>query len=259
MQSLFVAASGMLAQQMNVNVIANNLSNMNTTGYQRQRIHFEDLVYQDQRVPGAPTSTGSGSMMPTGLQLGLGVRPAAVYRIAQEGAPLPTEGPLDVAIRGKGYFPIQMPDGTTAYTRDGVFQLSPTRQIVTMEGYVVGSGIQIPDNETDITISAGGDVAVTVNGQTQTVGTVQLANFANPGGLRAMGGNLFMPTDASGQAVLATPGLNGTGSLLQGYREASNVDAVGEITGMIMAQRAYDMNSKVVQTSDEMMAALVRR
>lgn len=259
MQSLFIAATGMMAQQMNVEVIANNLANMNTVGYQRQHIYFEDLLYQDKRLPGSSTSANAGTLAPTGLQLGLGVRPASIYRITEEGTSLPTDGNFDIKVMGKGHFPIQMPDGTTAYTRAGVFQLSSTGQMVTAEGYVVAPGIQVPQNFTDITINPSGDVTVVVNGQTQTVGTIQLASFPNAGGLRAVGGNLFVPTDASGQATLGTPGVDGLGRLLHRYQEGSNVDAVGEITRMIIAQRAYDMNSKVVQTSDEMMATLTRR
>ncbi|WP_142848944.1 flagellar basal-body rod protein FlgG [Telmatospirillum sp. J64-1] len=257
MRSLSVAATGMLAQQTNVEVISNNIANMNTTAYSRRRPEFSDLLYQNMRRVGS-TSSDAGTIVPTGVQLGLGVKTTAVYRITEQGGLQTTENTLDLAIQGKGYFQIEMPNGETAYTRDGSFQLSPEGTIVTHDGYTVLPGINIPINATGISINGSGEVSVKIDGQVeqQVVGQLQLAIFPNEAGLEARGDNLYTETPASGAAAEGNPGTLGYGSLLQGFLETSNVNVVSEITNLISAQRAYEMNSKVIQTSDEMMSTL---
>ncbi len=257
MRSLSIAATGMLAQQLNVEVISNNIANMATTGFKRQRAEFQDLLYQNDREVGS-TSSGSGTVVPSGIQLGLGVRTASVYRITQQGEILGTTAPLDVAIQGRGWFRIQLPTGEDAFTRAGSFQLSPTGQIVTADGDPVQPGITIPNNAIEISINANGDVEVKIAGQVtpQNVGTIDLVSFPNSAGLEAIGSNLFLETPSSGAPVVGTPGIDGLGSLVQGFLETSNVNSVSEITNLITAQRAYEMNSKVVTTSDEMMATV---
>ncbi len=254
MRSLSIAATGMQAQQTNVEVISNNIANMNTTAYTRRRAEFNDLLYQNLRRQGAATSD-AGTVVPAGVQLGLGVRTAAVYRITEQGSLTNTDNTLDLAIEGKGYFQITLPSGETAYTRAGSFQLSSTSQIVTNDGYTVQPGVTIPNNSTSITINASGEVWAKLDGQTtQTnVGTLQIATFVNEAGMEAIGDNLFMETTASGTPTTGTPDSTGFGSILQGYLETSNVNVVTEITSLISAQRAYEMNSKVIQTSDEML------
>jgi flagellar basal-body rod protein FlgG len=255
MRSLSIGATGMLAQQTNVEVISNNIANMNTTAYARRRAEFNDLLYQNIRRPGAQSSD-TGTIVPAGIQLGLGVKTDAVYRITEQGSLSGTDNPLDIAIQGKGYFQVEMPSGETAYTRDGSFQLSSDGTIVTNDGYKVLPGIVVPQDAVDITVNASGEVLVTLDGQTaqSNLGQLQLSTFANEAGLSAIGNNLLLETEASGGPVTAAPGQPGYGSLLQGYLETSNVNVVSEITELISAQRAYEMNSKVIQTADEMMS-----
>ncbi len=257
MRSLSIAATGMLAQQLNVEVISNNIANMVTTGFKRQRPEFQDLLYQNQRQIGATSST-SGTILPAGIQLGLGVRTASVYRITEQGNLMNTNSTFDLAIKGKGWFRIQLPSGDSGFTRAGSFQLSPSGQIVTAEGDVVGPGITIPPDAIEISINATGDVEVKIDGQiaTQQVGTLDLVNFPNSAGLEAVGTNIFRETASSGTAIIGIAGTSGLGTLVQGFLETANVNSVAEITGLITAQRAYEMNSKVVTTSDEMMATV---
>lgn len=259
MRSLHIAATGMLAQQTNVETISNNLANMNTTGYKRRRAEFQDLIYQNLRRVGSQSSD-TGTVLPSGAQVGLGVRTSAIYRIAEQGNLQQTENRFDLAIRGNGYFQVQMPGGEVAYTRDGTFALSPEGVIVTSEGFVVNPGITIPAAARDVTINASGEVLASIDGQVapQNVGQIQTAIFANEGGLEAMGENLFRATGASGQPQAAAPGQPGHGAVMQGFVETSNVNTVQEITSLITAQRAYEMNSRVITASDEMLNTLTR-
>ncbi len=254
MRSLSIAATGMLAQQKNVEVVSNNLANMNTTGYMRRRTEFHDLMYQNLRRVGA-TSSDAGTVVPSGVQLGLGVKLAAVYRIHEQGNLSPTDNTFDMAVQGNGYFQVQMPDGTTAYTRDGTFQLNADGRVVTHDGYSVLPAITVPDNAVDVVINTSGEVQVKLDGQVnyQNVGQLQIANFANDTGLESIGSNLYLESTASGSPSTSTPGSAGYGTILQGFLETSNVNAVEEISNLISAQRAYEMNSKVITTSDEMM------
>jgi flagellar basal-body rod protein FlgG len=256
MQALRTAASGMSAQQLNVEVISHNIANMNTIGFKRQRAEFQDLLYQQIERAGSQSSN-DGNIVPTGVQVGGGVKAGSVYRIIEQGTPTLTDNPLDIAIQGKGLLPILLPSGETAYTRAGNFSTNDQGQIVTEDGYLVQPGITIPQNTTDITISKTGLVQVKLDGQPapQTIGQIQLANFMNEGGLEQIGDNLLLETAASGAANLAAPGEPGFGFLMQHYTEASNVDAVTEITSLITAQRAYEMNSKVITTADQMLQA----
>ena len=257
MRSLDIAATGMLAQQRNVEVVSNNLANMNTTAFQRRRTEFHDLIYQDLRRVGT-TSSDAGTIVPTGVQIGLGVKLAAVYRIHEQGNLEATDNTLDLAIQGKGFFQILLPDGTTAYSRDGTFQLNGTGLVVTHDGYQVQPGVTIPSNAIDVTVNNSGQVQVKIEGQTalSTVGQLQIATFLNDAGLEAIGDNLYKETPASGAATTGNPASTGFGSILQGFLETSNVNAVEEISNLISAQRAYEMNSKVIQTSDEMLGTL---
>ena len=254
MRALSIAATGMLAQQTNVEVIANNLANMNTTGYKTQRAEFQDLLYQNVERPGSATAD-TGAVLPSGIQIGVGVRTAATYRVTTQGNLASTSNPYDVAINGKGFFHIMMPDGTDAYTRDGTFSLSPDGQIVTGKGYVVVPGIAVPQDAISVTINAVGQVQALIAGQTapQTLGQFEMARFPNEGGLQSMGDNLYMETLASGAVVTGLPGAPGFGSIQQGFVETSNVNAVKEITDLITAQRAYEMNSKVITAADQML------
>jgi flagellar basal-body rod protein FlgG len=254
MRSLSIASTGMLAQQTNVDVISNNIANMNTTGFKRQRAEFQDLLYEQIERPG--TATGNETRAPSGIQIGAGVKTGGVYRIQQQGALQATENRYDVAITGRGYFQITLPSGDTAYTRDGSFGVSDQGELVTQDGYPVQPGITIPQAAVDVTISKTGEVQVLVAGdpQPQTVGQLELATFMNDAGLEAKGDNLFLETSASGQPTVAAPGEPGLGTLSQGFIESSNVNAVAEITALISAQRAYEMNSRVVKTADEMLA-----
>jgi flagellar basal-body rod protein FlgG len=257
MRSLDIAATGMQAQATNVDVISNNIANMTTTGFKRRRAEFQDLIYQNLRRVGS-NSTDSGSIVPAGAQLGLGVKTAAIYRINEQGNLQQTSNTFDLAIRGNGYFMVTLPSGETAYTRDGTFALSPDGQIVTSDGFIVQPGITVPADATDVAINASGQVQVSLDGQTDPalVGQLQLAVFPNANGLDAQGDNLFLQTTASGNPVAGNPATPGFGSVLQGFVETSNVNVVSEITNLISAQRAYEMNSKVITTSDQMLATL---
>jgi flagellar basal-body rod protein FlgG len=254
MRALSIAATGMLAQQTNVEVIANNLANMNTTGFKAQRAEFQDLLYQNVQVPGSETSD-NGSVSAAGIQIGTGVRTAAVYRITSQGDLASTSNQYDMAIQGPGYFRIEMPDGTDAYTRAGNFGLSPEGQLVTQDGNVVAPGIAIPANALSVTVNAQGQVQATVPGQSkpQLVGQLELTRFPNESGLNAIGGNLFLQTASSGDPQAGVPGSTGYGTIQQGFLETSNVNSVDEITSLITAQRAYEMNSKVVTAADQML------
>ena len=254
MDALSIAATGMLAQQLNVEVISNNIANMNTTGYKRRRAEFQDLLYQNPLQVGS-TSSDAGTIESTGVQIGLGVKTSAVYMIAEQGSLVSTDNTLDVAIQGPGYFQVSLPSGETAYSRAGSLQLSPDGEIVTADGNTILPGITIPANSIGVSINASGEVLVSIPGQAaqQNVGQMQLASFANPAGLQAIGDNLFTETAASGTATTGVPGSAGFGQLLQGFLEASNVNTVTEITNLISAQRAYEMNSRVISTADEMM------
>ena len=254
MRALSIASTGMLAQQTNVEVIANNLANMNTTAFKEQRAEFQDLLYQNVLTPGAQTSD-QGTVAPNGIQIGTGVKTAATYRITTQGDLTSTSNPYDVAVQGPGYFRIQQADGTDAYTRAGNFSLSPQGQLVTQDGMLVQPGIAIPANTLSVAINAQGQVNATVAGNAtpQTVGQLELTRFPNEAGLNAVGGNLYLETAASGSPQAGVPGSSGYGTIQQGFLETSNVNSVDEITALITAQRAYEMNSKVVTAADQMM------
>lgn len=255
MRALSIGATGMEAQQLNVEVISNNIANLSTTGFKRSRAEFQDLLYQNMRSVGS-ASSDTGTILPSGLQVGLGVMPAATYRINEQGNLTVTSNPLDMAINGRGYFQVTLPDGTTAYTRAGSLQLNQTGQIVTADGYLVLPNITVPSTATSITVNASGQVLATISGQSsqQTLGQLQLANFINPTGLDAIGNNLLKETQASGSPITGNPQAAGFGSIVQGSLETSNVDIVSEITNLISAQRAYEMNSKVINTADQMLS-----
>lgn len=254
MRALSIAATGMQAQQTNVETIANNLANMNTTGFKEQRAEFEDLLYQNIMTPGSQTSD-TGTYAPNGIQLGAGVKTAAVYRINTQGDLQSTGNPYDVAVQGAGYFQIQQPDGTNAYTRSGNFSLSAQGQLVTQDGLLVLPGITLPTNATSVSINTQGQVLATVAGNStpQTVGQLELTVFPNATGLSSIGSNLYLETPASGAPQTGVPGSPGFGTIQQGYLETSNVNSVDEITALITAQRAYEMNSKVVTAADQML------
>ena len=255
MRALHTAATGMMAQELNVQVISNNIANMNTVGFKKQRAEFQDLLYQNVERMGAQSSA-AGTVVPTGIQIGAGVKAGAVYRVTEQGTPQMTGNPYDMAIDGKGYFQISLPSGEKAYTRAGNLQVNPEGQMVTDDGYLLEPAVTIPQDAVDIIISKSGLVQVTTAGQAQptTVGQIELATFFNEAGLEAIGDNLLLETAASGPATVGAPGEVGYGNLLQHYTEASNVDAVSEITALIVAQRAYEMNSKVISTADEMLS-----
>ena len=255
-RSLWISKTGMEGQQTKLDAIANNLANVATNGYKRSGVVFEDLMYQNLRQSGAATS--EQSQLPTGLQIGLGVRAAATSRNFSQGTLAQTSGQFDVAIEGSGFFQVQLPDGTTGYTRDGAFQLNSNGQLVTSAGYTVQPGITIPAAARSVTVAKDGTVAITLQGQPQpqTVGQLQIATFVNPGGLDPLGGNLFAESASSGTPNAGAPGANGHGSLRQGFVEGSNVNVVEELVSMIATQRAYEMNSKSIQTSDQMLQKL---
>lgn len=259
MRALSIAATGMLAQQTNVEVIANNLANMNTAGFKRQRAEFQDLLYQNIEQAGTQSSD-TGTVVPSGIQLGAGVRTAAVYRVTSQGDVSQTSNPYDLAINGPGFFRVQQPDGTDAYTRAGNFALSPEGQIVTDQGYTVSPGIAVPANALSVSVNAQGQVQATIPGQSapQTLGQLELVRFPNESGLQAVGGNLFLETASSGTAQSGLPGSSGYGTIQQGFLETANVNPVEEITALITAQRAYEMNSKVISAADEMMSMTSR-
>ncbi|MEO5357735.1 MAG: flagellar basal-body rod protein FlgG [Nitrospirae bacterium YQR-1] len=252
-RSLFIAATGMTAQQTNINVISNNLANVNTYGYKQGRAEFQDLMYQAIISPGAQTAEGMVS--PTGEQIGLGVRPAAVGKIFKQGDFINTGNEMDLAIEGQGFFQILMPDGTIAYTRSGAFKLNQDGNIVNDSGYPLEPAITVPNDTVSFSVSTDGIVSVLQNTQTSytQLGQIELARFVNPSGLKALGKNLFQQTDASGAETLGTATQDGFGSIAQGFLETSNVSVVDEMVNMIVAQRAYEFNSKAIQTSDEML------
>ncbi len=254
MRSLDIGATGMLAQQMNVDVISNNIANMTTTGFKRQRVDFKDLIYQNINKPGAQSSDIS-TILPSGLQLGLGVKIGSVYKIHEQGALQLTENPLDLAITGRGLFQVELPNGETAYTRSGIFQVNDNGEIVTTQGFRIEPNIVVPQNALSIEINQNGEVFADLPGQValQNLGQITLANFINPAGLESIGDNLFLETEASGNPQVNNPGVNNAGLIRQGALENSNVNVVEEITTLITAQRAYEMNSNIIRTSDDMM------
>jgi flagellar basal-body rod protein FlgG len=256
MKALYIASTGMSAQETNVEVISNNIANMRTTGYKRQRAEFQDLLYQQIRRSGSATS-GQGTIAPVGIEIGSGVKTAATPRVMSQGTPTPTEKELDVAVRGEGFFIVNLPDGRTAYTRDGSFERSADGQLVNVDGYAIQPGITIPDDATSVSISADGTVEAFLGSSTVAtqIGQLQLARFVNKAGLASAGNNLFLETASSGPAQVGTPNSEGVGDLLQGYLEASNVNSVTEIADLIAAQRAYEMNARVISGADEMMQA----
>jgi len=259
MLSLDIGATGMLAQQMHVDVISNNIANMTTTGFKRQRPEFQDLIYQNKIRPGS-TSSDVGTIIPSGLQLGLGVKAGSIYRIMEQGPLQITDNPYDLAVTGKGYFQVKLPNGETAYTRAGNFAINNDGDLVTQHGYLIEPNINIPDDAIDVTINESGEVLVKIQNQInlQNRGQLQLATFINEGGLEAIGDNLFLETEASNTPIIGTPMEDGFGKINQGVRENSNVNVVEEITNLITAQRAYEMNSKVIQTSDDMMGTITQ-
>ena len=252
-RSIFTAATGMEAQRINIDVVANNLANVNTTGFKRARADFQDLLYQETKVPGSVSAEGLQN--PSGIQIGLGVRPVAVQKIFEQGDFSSTGNPLDLVIEGDGFFQVLTPDGETAYTRAGAFKQDSEGRIVTSDGYPLEPSVTIPSDATSVTIGTDGKVTVTQAGNNTSteVGQITLARFTNPGGLKALGRNLLVPTDSSGEAITANPGTDGIGTVSQGYIEMSNVNVVEEMVNMIVSQRAYEMNSKAVQASDEML------
>ncbi len=257
MRSLDIAATGMQAQQLYVDVTSQNLANINTTAYKLQRPEFQDLLYQNDKRVGT-NSADSGTIVPTGIQIGLGVKTGAIYRNTNQGTLQNTSNTLDIAIQGKGFLQITLPSGEVAYTRSGALQLSPDGTIVTADGNQVEPAITIPPTATAVSINQSGEVFATIPNQVapQNLGQFQTASFINEAGLQAIGGNMYMETVASGAPVTGTPGTNGYGTILQGYLENSNVDAVTELTNLIKAQRVYEMNSKVISKSDEMLQNL---
>jgi flagellar basal-body rod protein FlgG len=254
--SLWISKTGMEAQQTQLDVISNNLANVSTNGFKRAHAVFEDLMYQNLRQVGS--STSEQSTLPTGLQVGLGVRTVATARNFSQGSLQQTGNNLDVAIQGNGFFQLTMPDGTIGYTRDGSFQIDNQGRIVNSGGLPLSGGITVPANATAISVAADGTVSATIPGNTapQSIGTITLASFVNPAGLEPKGQNIYAESAASGQPNAGTAGANGLGSLMQGYVETSNVNVVQELVSMIQTQRAYEMNSKAIQTSDQMLQKL---
>ena len=257
-RSLWISKTGLDAQQTQMDVISNNLANVSTHGFKRSRAVFEDLLYQTIRQPGAQSS--GQTQLPSGLQLGTGVRPVATERVFTQGNLQQTSNPLDIAIQGNGFFQVQMPDGSAAYTRDGSFQVNSQGQLVTSSGFPVQPAITIPENVLSVTVSRDGVVGVQRAGTTGTtqVGNIQLVGFMNNAGLQSVGENLYIETAASGTPGTNTPGANGMGLLNQGYVETSNVNVVEELVGMIQTQRAYEINSKAIQSSDQMLQKLAQ-
>ncbi len=251
-KAMRTAASGMVAQQMNVDNIANNLANVNTTGFKKSKVEFQDVLYQNLRKAG--TATALGAMVPTNLDIGYGTRAVATVREFSVGDLMQTGNPLDLAIEGNGFFQVTMPDGSMAYTRDGALKLSAEGRVVTSDGFFVYPEITIPDNATSLAVGLNGEVSAQVVGtdEPQVIGQIELAKFINPAGLSAVGHNLYLQTPASGNPIVGSPTEEGLGKLNQGYLEVSNVKVVDEMVNMIVAQRAYELNSKVVQTSEDM-------
>jgi len=255
-RSLYIAKTGLEAQQTNLDVVTNNLANVSTNGFKKSRAVFEDLLYQNVRQPGAQSS--QQTQLPSGLQIGTGVRAVAAERIHTQGNPQQTGNSKDVMVNGSGFFQVLMPDGTTAYTRDGSFQTDNNGQLVTSSGYVLQPPITVPSNALTMTVGRDGTVSVTTPGTVAPtqIGSIQLSNFVNPAGLESLGENLYAETGSSGTAQTSTPGTNGVGVLMQGYVETSNVNVVEEMVNMIQTQRAYEINSKAITTSDQMLAKI---
>ncbi len=255
-RSLWTAATGMAAQQLNMDVIANNLANVNTTGFKRSRAEFQDLLYQTVNAPG--TASSASTNLPSGIQIGLGTRTAAIKRLFQQGDFKPTENPLDLVIEGQGFFKVIRPDGTNAFTRDGSFTVDENGNVVNALGYQLDPPITIPQDAKAITIGRDGTVTVRLADETVSqVGNIELASFINPAGLQSVGNNLFVATQASGDPILGTPGQDGLGEISQGFLETSNVNIVAELVEMISAQRAYELNSRAVRAADDMLRKLV--
>ena len=254
MKSLATAASGMEAQQTRLDVTANNIANVSTPGFKKARAEFADLMYQTLRTAGAPT--GPGTQTPTGLEVGMGVRVVDTQRMFSQGELRQSGNPLDVAIEGSGFYPVTLPSGELAYTRDGAFKLDAEGRLVNAEGYAIGGDISLPPDALSVSIAGDGTVSVTVPGDTAPVevGQIELATFANPAGLAAMGHNLFRETPASGTAITSAPGESGAGTLMQGTLELSNVNVVEEMIDLISGQRAYEVNTRVIKAADEMLA-----
>ncbi|MHB0912628.1 MAG: flagellar basal-body rod protein FlgG [Armatimonadota bacterium] len=252
-RALWTAATGMAAQQLNIDVTSNNLANVNTAGFKRSRVDFQDMLYQTLRPAGI--TEAQGAQVPTGIQVGMGSRPAAVQKVFSQGDLQQTDNPMDLVIEGGGFFQISMPDGTTAYSRDGSFKLDAQGRMVTSDGHPLSPDITIPAESTGISVGADGTVSVSMPGQTapQEVGQIQIVKFSNPAGLNNIGRNMYTQSASSGDPVVDTPGLNGLGTIASGYLEMSNVKVVEEMVNMITAQRAYEINSKVIQTADEML------
>jgi flagellar basal-body rod protein FlgG len=256
MRALQTAATGMMAQELNVQVISNNIANLRTTGFKRQRAQFQDLLYEPMRRAGSSTSD-QGTQVPAGVYIGSGVKTAATGRIMTQGSLTATEKEFDVAVRGDGFFKVRMPDGRTGYTRDGSFELDAQGQLVTSEGYVVEPGLTVPANSKGVTISSAGLVQASIPGQSapQDIGQIQLSRFINKAGLESIGDNLFVETAASGAASDGAAGSEGFGNLQQGFVEDANVNAVTEISSLIAAQRAYEMNSRIITAADQMLSS----
>ncbi|WP_317204402.1 flagellar basal-body rod protein FlgG [Janthinobacterium sp.] len=257
-RSLWIAKTGLEAQQTQMDVIANNLANVSTTGFKKSRAVFEDLLYQNVRQPGAQSS--QQTQLPSGLQIGTGVRTVATERIHTQGNPQASGNSKDVMVNGAGFFQVLLPDGTAAYTRDGSFQTDANGQMVTSEGFVIQPAITVPSNALSLTVARDGTVSVTLPNAVapSQIGSLQLTTFVNPSGLESKGENLYVETGASGAAQTNTPGTNGTGVLMQGYIEASNVNVAEEMVNMIQTQRAYEINSKAITTSDQMLQKLTQ-
>lgn len=257
MRALNIAATGMKAQQLNVEVISHNVANLNTTGFKRQRAEFQDLIYQNLERPGASTSS-SGNITPIGIQIGLGVKTSAISRSAEQGSIAGTENPYDVAIAGRGFFQVTLPSGDTAYTRAGNFSLDAQGRLVTSDGFLIEPNITVPNEAISVSIARDGTVEATLSGnpQPQQLGQLELATFINPAGLEAVGDNLLLETAASGQPVVSAPGSPGVGILQQNAVEASNVNAVEEISNLIEAQRAYELNARIINAVDELLQAV---
>jgi len=253
MQSLYTASTGMLGMQTQIDTTANNIANVNTMGFKKSRAEFADLMYRVQEYAG--TSTSDTTKSPTGIEVGLGVRPTAINKVFSEGSLKQTDNQLDIAITGKGFFKMELPDGSEVYSRNGAFKIDSNGTIVNSDGYKLVPEVVVPDNATNITIGTDGTVTVIQAGQTEAsqIGQITTTNFINPAGLHSLGDNLYIETDSSGQAVDGTPGLEGLGMIRQGFVELSNVELVVELTDLITGQRAYDSNSKVITTSDEML------
>ena len=256
MRALHTSATGMMAQELNVQVISNNIANMRTTGYKRQRAEFQDLLYEQIRRGGSQTSE-QGNLLPAGVELGSGVKTVGTPRVMTQGNLLPTGKEFDIAIRGEGFFRIQMPDGRTAYSRDGSFEIDAQGRVVNNQGYVVQPGVTVPQNSTSFAVSAQGQISVMQPGNTAAtqLGQIELSSFVNKAGLQAIGDNLYVETAASGAPQNGTPGAEGFGNVQQGNLEQANVEAVTEISDLIAAQRAYEMNAKVINAADQMLTA----